>query len=187
MPDVIPDIDAIPDQPQEMYFIKRCLRELQRRLAEVENSPMQQSIDALTARVAALEAPKVAAEPALQLDRAILVGIGDFAGGVITTGIKRYVQIPFAMELVGWTLVANAVGSIVLDVWRSSYASFPPVVAGSITGTDKPTLASKQQNQNTSPTAWDRLLKAGDVLAFNVDSASTVKQVTLTLHYRSST
>lgn len=35
MPDIIPDVDAIPDSPQEMYFIKRSLRWLNDRLQEL--------------------------------------------------------------------------------------------------------------------------------------------------------
>lgn len=185
MVNVLADIEAIPDDPKESYYIKQCLRALQDRLIKLETSPLQQSIDALAARLAALEAPPAAGADQVNVDRALLVGIGDFAGAAITTGIKRYVQIPFAMDLVAWTLVADAVGSIVIDVWRSSYSSFPPVVAGSIAGSEKPTLASAQKNQNLSPTTWSRSLEAGDVLAFNVASATTVKQVTLSLHYRS--
>ncbi len=85
------------------------------------------------------------------------------------------------MRITGWTLVADASGSIVLDIWRDSYGNFPPTVADTITCTEKPTLSSAQKAQDVSLSSWSADINAGDVLAINVDSAATVKQVTLTL------
>jgi len=113
--------------------------------------------------------------------RAIPIGIGDVTGDVITTGTKAFIEVPFAGTITGWTLLANAVGSIVIDVWKDTYANFPPVVADTIAGSEKPTLSAVQKNQDLTLTTWTTSVAAGDVLAFNVDSATTVKQVTLGL------
>lgn len=103
-------------------------------------------------------------------------------GGVpITTGIKGYIEIPFSGTFEGWTIVADLSGSIVVDVWKDTYVNFPPTVADSITGSEKPTLASAQKNQDLSLTTWTTSFSAGDILAFNVDSATTVTKVTVSL------
>ena len=115
------------------------------------------------------------------IPRAIVISIGSVGSGVISTGVKSYVEIPLGCEIEGWTLVADVSGSIVIDVWKDTYANFPPVVGDSIAGTEKPTLSSAQKNQDLALTTWTKTIVAGDVLAFNVDSATTVEQVTLTL------
>lgn len=111
-----------------------------------------------------------------------MASFGDVtAGQVITTGLKYFLEVPFACTITGWTLFADAVGSIVIDVWKDTYSAFPPTVADTITGSEKPTLSGVQKNQDLTLTTWTTSIAAGDVLAFNVDSATTVKQATLTL------
>lgn len=106
----------------------------------------------------------------------------DNRGSAIGTGIKGDVRIPFACTVTGWTILADQTGSIVIDVWKDSYANFPPVVGDSIAGSEKPTLSSASKNQDLSLTSWTTSLAAGDILRFNVDSASTVTRVALSLH-----
>lgn len=116
----------------------------------------------------------------LQL-RTITVTIGDPIGPVLSTGVKAYVEVPFECEVVGWTLLADASGDIVIDVWKDSYANFPPTNADSIAGTELPTLSTQQKNQDLALTTWSVTIEAGSILAFNIDSCSGIKQVTLSL------
>lgn len=106
----------------------------------------------------------------------------DNRGSAIGTGVKADVRIPFACTVAGWTLVADQTGSIVIDVWRDTYANFPPVVGDSIAGSEKPTLSSASKNQDLSLSTWTTSLAEGDILRFNVDSVSTVTRVALSLH-----
>ena len=106
----------------------------------------------------------------------------DGAGTVITTGVKPYVVIPFAMTITGWTILGNVSGSIVVDVWKDSYANFPPLVADSIAGSEKPTLSSAQKNQDLTLSTWTTSVSAGDILVFNVDSCSTITRATIVLN-----
>lgn len=113
--------------------------------------------------------------------RAIVIGAGNRLAGDIPTGLIGYLEVPFALTITGWTLVGDASGSIQIDVWKDTYANFPPTVADTIAGSEKPLLSSAQKNQDLSLTTWSPDLDAGDILAFNVDSCSGVAQVTLTL------
>jgi len=108
----------------------------------------------------------------------------DGGGSAITTGQKGHVVVDFACTVVAWTILADQSGSIVVDVWKDTYANFPPTVADTITGTEKPTLASVQKNQDTSLTSWTTTIAAGDILAYNVDSAATVTRVVVALKVR---
>lgn len=103
---------------------------------------------------------------------------------VIPTGVKGFVRVPFACEIVRASLMADVSGSIVIDVWKDSWANFPPAVADTITASAKPTLSSAQKAEDTTLTGWTKTLAEGDVLGINVDSATTVKQVTLELRVK---
>jgi hypothetical protein len=102
-------------------------------------------------------------------------------GSVITTGIKGYLRVPYDCTIQSAELVADQSGSIVIDIWRDSYANFPPTVGDSIVASAKPTLSSAQKSQNTTLTGWTTTLTEGQYLVFNVDSVSTVTHVLLTL------
>jgi hypothetical protein len=110
-----------------------------------------------------------------------LTFIIDGGGSAITTGQKGHLELPFACTITGWTLLADQSGSIVIDVWKDTYANFPPTVADTIAGSEKPTLSSAQKNQDLTLTTWTTSVAAGDILAFNVDSVSTVTRVTLSI------
>ncbi len=101
----------------------------------------------------------------------------DGGGNVITTGTKGYVTIPYDCTITGWDIFADQTGSCVIDLWKDTYSNFAPTIADTITGTEKPTLSSQQKNRDTSLTTWTTNISAGDIIAFNVDSASTVQRV----------
>lgn len=110
----------------------------------------------------------------------------DGGGVVITTGMKGHLEIPFACTITAARLFADQSGSIVVDIWKDSYANYPPTVADTITASAKPTLSSAQKSEDTTLTGWTTAVATGDVLAFNVDSAATVTRVTLSLKLRRS-
>lgn len=100
-----------------------------------------------------------------------------------TVGAKKlYLEIPFALTITGWKLVADVSGSLVVDIWRSTYSAFPPVVGGTLTASAKPTLSSVQKNTSSTLTGWTTSLATGDYLEINVDSVTTVANATLTLY-----
>lgn len=110
-----------------------------------------------------------------------LVFIIDGGGEAITTGEKGHLEIPFKCEIQRVTLLADQSGSAVIDIWKDTYANFPPTDADSITASAPPTLSSAQKSQDATLTGWTKTIAAGDVLAFNVDSATTVERLTLVL------
>jgi len=110
-----------------------------------------------------------------------LTFIIDGGGSAITTGQKGHLEIPFACTITQATLLADQSGSIVIDIWKDTYANFPPTVADTITASAKPTLSSAQKSQDSTLTGWTTAIAAGDILAFNVDSCTTCERVTLSL------
>lgn len=119
---------------------------------------------------------------AVSVKRQVSVTI-DGGGSAITTGAKKvYLRVPYDMTVTGWDIVADQSGSIVVDVWKDSYANFPPTVADTIAGTEKPTLSSALKNQDVSLSSFTTTIVAGQYLEFNVDSAATVTKVMITLY-----
>lgn len=108
----------------------------------------------------------------------------DGGGAAITIGVKLDVVVDFGCTILSATLLADQTGSIVVDIWKDSYNNYPPTAADSITAAAKPTLSSAIKSQDNALTGWNTTIGAGEVLRFNVDSATTVQRVTLILKLR---
>lgn len=91
------------------------------------------------------------------------------------------VVVPFDCDITGVTLLADASGDLVVDIWNDSYANFPPTNADSITAAAPPTLSTADKSQDTTLTGWTTALSEGDILRFNVDSVATIVRATLSL------
>lgn len=103
----------------------------------------------------------------------------DGGSNTITTGSKGYAVVDGDYTITGWTILADASGSIVVSVNRATYTNFPTFT--NIDGTEPPTLSTAQKAEDLSLTTWTTSLSARDVLEFVVDSATTVTRVTVAL------
>lgn len=110
-----------------------------------------------------------------------LTFIIDGGGSAITTGQKGHLEIPFACTITRVTMLADQSGSIVVDIWKDTYANFPPDNGDSITAAAPPTITTAQKSQDATLTGWTKAITAGDILAFNVDSCTTITRVTISL------
>jgi hypothetical protein len=110
----------------------------------------------------------------------LIISIG---GNTISTGIVKGVDVycDFAFTIVQWTLLGDASGSLVIDIWKDTLANFPPTVADTITASAKPTISAATKGQSSTLTGWTTSVSAGDVLRFNVDSVSSIVAATLIL------
>jgi hypothetical protein len=105
----------------------------------------------------------------------------DGGGSAITTGIKGYAEIPYNATIKQVTMLADQTGSIVVDIWKDTYAQYPPVDGDSITASAVPEISSGVKDQDNTLTGWTTAITAGDILAWNVDSASTIEFCTICL------
>ncbi len=114
----------------------------------------------------------------------------DGGGSTITTGVKGDLEIPFACTIVRATLLADQSGSIVVDIFKCTYAQFDdsthPVSGDKITASAPPTISSATKAQDSTLTGWTTAITAGDILRFNVNSVSTCQRVTLSLKVKKS-
>lgn len=134
-------------------------------------------------------------EPKAINDGGLVYGLGALRpitfvidGGAVPPTVQSYpkavVRCPFDGTIVRWSIFGDVSGSAVVDIWKDTYANFPPTNADSITGTDKPTLSSAQKAESTALTGWTTTVTAGDVLYPEIESASTLTFVVVQLWIR---
>lgn len=110
----------------------------------------------------------------------------DGGGSAITTGVKVDIVVPYACTINNATTLVDQSGSIVIDIFKCTYAQFDagathPVSGDKITASAPPTVSSATKAQDTTLTGWTTSISAGDVLRFNVNSITTVTRATLVL------
>lgn len=107
--------------------------------------------------------------------------IVDGGGFEITPGVKGSLVIPFNCVIDGWTLMADVVGSIQIDIWKSNFSAYPPTIANSISPSNKATITSASKASSSTLSGWSTSISANDILVFNVDSVTTIGRVTIGL------
>ncbi len=117
---------------------------------------------------------------ATQATRTINLTI-DGAGSTITTGIKARVTVPFPCTLSAATMLADQTGSIVIDVWKAAYGSYPPSVANTIVASAPLTISSANKSQDLTLAGWTKSVSAYDTFIFNVNSATSITQVNVVM------
>lgn len=106
----------------------------------------------------------------------------DGGGSAIATGVKGWVRVPFAWtDIAKATILADAASDAVVDVWKDSFANFPPTDADSITASAPLTLSTDDEAEDATLTGWTTTGSAGDILAFNVDSNDNATLLTVVL------
>jgi len=105
----------------------------------------------------------------------------DGGGSVIPTGTQFSVYVPYDATIVAVTMLADQVGSAVVDIWKDSYTNYPPTVEDKITGSNPPTISNSNKSRDTTLSGWTTSISNGDVLLFNVNSCSTITWLCLTL------
>jgi hypothetical protein len=110
----------------------------------------------------------------------------DSGNSVISTGMKTYYEVPFNMQLTAVTLLADETGSIVLDIFKCTFAQFDagtthPVATDRVTASDQPTISGGVSSQDVTLTGWVTLWNKGDIIGVNVNSCSLIKRVTMSL------
>lgn len=106
----------------------------------------------------------------------------DGGGSVLSTGTyKVYIPVQYTGTITAVRLLADQSGSVVIDIWKDTYANFPPTVADTITAAAKPTISAAQKYEDTTLSGWTTAVTAGDILEFNVDSVATITKLTIAL------
>jgi hypothetical protein len=105
----------------------------------------------------------------------------DGVTGVVQVGTVGYVVMPYNGTITGWSITANVSGNIQFDIWKATNA-IPTAANTQIPlAANRPKLTAQQYVNSTTLTGWTTSFLANDVYGFYVDSASTIKNATLTI------
>jgi hypothetical protein len=101
--------------------------------------------------------------------------IATFGDGLtnIQNGDAYHVRVPYNATITRASIFSHQAGSsIVVDIYKDSYANFPPTNADSITNATPPTLATAIKAEDTTLSGWTTSLVKGEMLRFEVESVS---------------
>jgi len=102
----------------------------------------------------------------------------------LSNGIKGTVCMDYAFEVLDWRLVCDQAGDLEVDVWRSTYAGFPPNSTNSICGTGVPTITGAQKGQDSVLAGWTKTFAAGTNFTFYVVGCAAITRATLAMKVR---
>lgn len=121
--------------------------------------------------------------PAIISTNSAIIWAADASGSPLSAGAIGFIQIPHTCVITSWTLIGDATGSVVVDVYKGQLADIPTLsVVDKITGSAKPTITAAQYATSSTLTGWDTLINEGDVLKFNIDSVSSFTRLTIVLN-----
>ena len=98
----------------------------------------------------------------------------------ITTGVKGSLGLDVSGRIESWTLVSEHEGSIVIDIKKDKYDTYPDSLT-SIVGSEYPKLSTQKKNRDESLSTWTTDIVAGDILDFSVVSCTGIQKCSLFL------
>lgn len=110
-------------------------------------------------------------------------GIGysfDGGGSALTSGLKKYVTVPFGCTVTGWNIAVDA-GTATVDVWKIASGTAIPTIANTITGSAVPAISTGTAIHSATLTGWTLVVAANDIFGFNLSAVSTATYVNIML------
>lgn len=100
---------------------------------------------------------------------------------VLDFGAQADILIPFKGRIQSVHVQADRVGNITIDIWKTSFATFPPAGTQSIVGTNPPKIVSGQTYEDLVLTGWTTLVEKNSTLFFVITDIATIQHVVLVL------
>lgn len=99
--------------------------------------------------------------------------------GALTTPVGKVSKyMGYAGTILGVAILTEGGnGDCVVDIYKDSYANYPPNISDSITAAAKPTITTGTKYLDTTLTGWTKSIAAGDVLRFNLDSVAVFTSI----------
>lgn len=101
----------------------------------------------------------------------------------ITPGSKGFLNIDVTGEIESWMIVSDNVGTISIDVHKTTYDNFPNGFA-SIVGSEFPLLINQDKNKDDSLSTWNTKITAGDILDFRVLACTGIQKCSVFLRIK---
>ncbi len=113
---------------------------------------------------------------------AIVCSFGDGLTNLLV-GTSDHVRVPYACTITKMTMLSHQSGTIVIDIYKDTYANYPPTGSDSITAAATPTITAGIKAEDSTLTGWTTMLAKDDILRFEVESITGgVYQVEIELY-----
>jgi len=99
----------------------------------------------------------------------------------LETGVVANVVIPYNCIIKEIELLADTTGSVSVDIWKDTYANYPPTIDDSILPETHPAIENDVKYQDTTLEEWNTSISAGDILTFYIESVADIRQLTIYL------
>jgi len=104
-------------------------------------------------------------------------GTFDGGGSAITDGSSVFVNVPYNGTISGAVLLADITGSVILDVWKGTYANYPLNTGHTaVTGANavKLSINNDIKSQQSNFTGWNSQVSAGDIVGYKVNGITGI-------------
>ncbi len=102
----------------------------------------------------------------------------------IPAGIRSDIVVSFPYIITGIGISADQAGSMVMDLWKDTFANYPPTVADSICGSNPPTLDESATYYDLTLTGWTVTVEQGMTLRVNIESLDNIRRLSISLRAR---
>jgi Carbohydrate-binding module family 5/12 len=103
------------------------------------------------------------------------------SNGPIADGTKGARTVPFDGTIVEGRLLADVSGNAEVDIWKETFAGYPPTLADSITGATPLTLSGAIKQSDSTLSGWTTAVSAGDILVPYVTGVTVIQRLTVEL------
>jgi hypothetical protein len=106
-------------------------------------------------------------------------------GFAIVAGTKYpVVEVPWNCTIVGARILLDQSATMTVDIWKDTYANYPPTNAQSITAAAPIGSTAAVKGEDTTLTGWNTTLLEGDILLINVDANDNAQFATIVIDVR---
>ncbi|HRT59125.1 MAG TPA: hypothetical protein P5038_21060 [Candidatus Paceibacterota bacterium] len=106
----------------------------------------------------------------------------DGAGTALVAGQTVRGTAMTAMTITDATVLSDLAGNCTIDIWKDTYANYPPDIADSIVGGSPPALVASDKSVDSALTGWTTSVAAGDTFLCTLSTVSGgITQISVTL------
>jgi len=99
----------------------------------------------------------------------------------LETGVVASVVIPYDCVIQEIILLGDTTGSVSIDIWKDTYANYPPTIDDTILPETHPAISEDIKYKDNTLEGWNTTISAGDILTFYIESVADITKLTIYL------
>ena len=117
-------------------------------------------------------------------DTGAIEAVFDGGGSAIAAGTYLDLEVPFACTVVSAKAYFDQDSQTTIDIWKDTYANFPPTSADTICSTTAfSTTGASADTLSATLTAWTTAITANDIIRVKIVGNNLPQRATIVLNY----